>query len=256
MSSRWKVFLPRVLASTDGTAVVAVDRPIPTTKYACYRHNWNTFVRFELPEGITGKNLIDYYQKISFDLYRDPSQTNDYMQTAVLLGGGVGENAQALYSLYWDNGYPFLGNKGEWIPKSYDFNRIYNESTCILLGLHCDVVEYYLDNIRLSGVSSVETDTIRWTASTSGLWDVDRTANFAAIEDAIDNITPVVFKTGNRVIFDDNSLTTGGTKALNVQLWETVEPSTVIFDNDMLVYRLSVYDGASGPPRRRRTDDS
>lgn len=236
------IFAPGV-ASTDGTAVVAVDPTNPNNKVLHVTvHNWNTFVRFELPEGVSGKNLLDYYQKISFDLYRDPSQTNDYMQTAVLLGGASDGSS----TLYWDTDYPFLGNKGEWIPKSYDFNRIYNESTCILLGLHCDVVEYYLDNIRLSGVSSVETDTIRWTASTSGQWDVDKTANFAAIEDPIDNITPIVFKTGNRVIFDDNAYTTGGPKALNVQIRETVEPSTVIFDNDMIAYRLSLVDGASG----------
>ena len=236
------IFAPGV-ASTDGTAVVVEDPTNPDNKVLKVSiKNWNTFVRYDLPDGISGQNLLDHYQKISFDLYRVPSQTNDYMQTAILLGG-AGDGST---TLYWDSSYPFLGNRGEWVPKSYDFNRIYNESTCILLGLHCDVVEYYIDNIRLSGVSSVETDTIRWTASVSNQWDVAQTANFAAIEDAIDNFTPVVFNTGNRVIFDDNSMTTGGYKALNVQIRETVEPSTVIFDNDVIAYRLSVVDGASG----------
>ena len=158
------IFAPGV-ASTDGTAVVVEDPTNPDNKVLKVSiKNWNTFVRYDLPDGITGQNLLDLYQKISFDLYRDPSQTNDYMQTAILLGG-AGDGST---TLYWDSSYPFLGNRGEWVPKSYDFNSIYNESTCILLGLHCDVVEYYIDNIRLSGVSSVETDTIRWTAIVAG----------------------------------------------------------------------------------------
>ena len=140
-----------IYGPTTSTAEVVADPLNPDNKVLHVKvDNWNTFVQFVLPEGITGKNLLDNYQKVSFDLYRAADQTNDYMQTAVLLGPSTDGST----TLYWDSDYPFLGDKGKWIPKSYDFNRIYNESTTLLLGLHCDVVEYYIDNVRLSGVSS------------------------------------------------------------------------------------------------------
>ena len=228
-----------IYGPTTSTAEVVADPLNPDNKVLHVKvDNWNTFVQFVLPEGITGKNLLDNYQKVSFDLYRAADQTNDYMQTAVLLGPSTDGST----TLYWDSDYPFLGDKGKWIPKSYDFNRIYNESTTLLLGLHCDVVEYYIDNVRLSGVSSVETDTIRWTASVSNVWDA-ATTNFSALEDDPATGTPVAFASGNRVIFDDNVLTTATATPTTVQVSGTMEASTVVFDNTELDYTLTAADG-------------
>lgn len=76
-----------IYGPTTSTAEVVADPLNPDNKVLHVKvDNWNTFVQFALPEGITGKNLLDNYQKVSFDLYRSADQTNDHMQTAVLLG--------------------------------------------------------------------------------------------------------------------------------------------------------------------------
>lgn len=65
-----------IYGPTTSTAEVVADPLNPDNKVLHVKvDNWNTFVQFALPEGITGKNLLDNYQKVSFDLYRSADQT-------------------------------------------------------------------------------------------------------------------------------------------------------------------------------------
>lgn len=135
-------------------AVVSVS---PTDKTQNVLHvttkEWNTFAKFELPEELYGDKLLDSYQYIEFDVYRVQPSSNDYFQLPVVM---VGETNQ---TLYWDEGYPYQDNKSKW-----QHRRIAISSTepltgnAIVLGIHGDNVEYYLDNVKLTGTDRMVID--------------------------------------------------------------------------------------------------
>jgi len=212
--------------TTTSTAVVALDPTNPENKVLHVSNkSWNTFIELNLPEGITGQNLLDNYQSIVFNIYRPKTDGNDYMQMAILLGGD---------RLYWDEGYPYQGDKDIWHPKKYDFKQVSNNAEYIYVGFNNDAAEYYIDNIKLVGISSVETGTIRWTGSTSNLWDTGVTPNFMAVEDNPATGTPICFQSGNRVIFDDTALSSDS----QIQIDGTVQASSIVFENNERSYNL------------------
>lgn len=114
---------------------------------------WNTFVKFTLPEELYGEALVAKYQKIEFDIYRSTSMSNDYMQIAAVMIGTENQN------LYWDEGYPFQDNKGKWEHKSLTLstNDVLS-GNAIVLGIHSDDADYYIDNVKLSGNETVIID--------------------------------------------------------------------------------------------------
>jgi len=114
---------------------------------------WNTFVKFELPAELQGNALIEKYQQIEFDIYRAKSMTNDYMQMAAVMIGTENQN------LYWDEGYPFQDNKGKWEHKVLVFNTNATlTGNAIVLGIHSDDADYYIDNVKLVGTETTVID--------------------------------------------------------------------------------------------------
>lgn len=212
--------------TTESKAVVALDPSNPENRVLYVSNkSWNTFIELTLPEGITGANLLDNYQSILFDVYRPATDGNDYMQMAILLGGD---------QLYWDEGYPNQGEREIWHERKYDFNQVTNNAEYIYIGFNNNAAEYYIDNIRLVGISSTETGIIRWTGSTSNLWDMGITPNFTAIEDEPATGTPICFQSGNRVIFDDRALSADS----QIQVDGTVQASSIVFENNERQYNL------------------
>lgn len=220
-----KVFNMKDISSstTESKAVVTLDPSNPNNKVLHVSNkSWNTFIELALPEGITGANLLDNYQSIVFDLYRPATDGNDYMQMAILLGGD---------QLYWDEGYPNQGNKEVWGERTYTFSQVTNNAEYIYVGFNNNAAEYYIDNIRLTGVSSTETGLVRWTGSVSNVWDMGITPNFTTIEDPG---TPISFQRGNRVTFDDTAISSDS----KVQVDGTVEATSIIFENKERDYQL------------------
>lgn len=210
--------------TTESKAVVALDPSNSDNKVLRVSNkSWNTFIKLPLPKGITGANLLDNYQSILFDIYRPVTDGNDYMQMAVLLGGD---------KLYWDEGYPNQGDKEVWHERKYDFGQVTNNAEYIYVGFNNNAAEYYIDNIRLTGVSSVETGIVKWTGASSNLWDVGITPNFTAVGD--DSNTPISFQSGNRVIFDDTAISQDSRIILN----STIETSSIVFENNQRQYSL------------------
>lgn len=212
--------------TTTSEAIVTLDPANPENKVLhVSNRSWNTFVEFVLPEGVTGQNLMENYQSIVFNIYRPSTDGNDYMQMAILLGGD---------QLYWDEGYPFQGDKEVWLEKTYDFKQVANDAEYIYVGFNNNAAEYYIDNIKLVGMSSQETGTIRWTGSISNLWDMGKTPNFVAIEDDPDTGTPICFQSGNRVIFDDMALSSNP----QIQIDGTIQASSIVFENNERQYSI------------------
>lgn len=212
--------------TTESQAVVTLDPSNPANKVLHVSNkSWNTFIELPLPEGITGENLLDNYQSILFDIYRPATDGNDYMQMAILLGSD---------NLFWDEGYPHQGDKGVWHNRKYDFKQVTNNATHIYVGFNNNAAEYYIDNIRLVGISSVETGAVRWTGATSNLWDMGVTPNFAAIEDDPMTGIPICFQSGNRVTFDDLAVSSDN----QIQVSGTIQASNIVFANNKQAYNL------------------
>lgn len=223
--------------STTSVAVVADDPVTPGNKVLHVTNtSWNTFVEYALPEGITGANMLDKYQTITFDIYRPSTDGNDWMQMAILLGSD---------QLYWDSDYPYQGDRGMWHTKTYDLKEVKNDAQFLYIGFNNNTAEYYIDNIRLSGVTKQETDTLRWTGATSDVWDNGVSANFAHFTDDVDSVAPVVFANGNRVVFDDTVKTVPSSKTVNVKVSGSVEAPNVVFNNKSLDYVLTAADASS-----------
>lgn len=106
---------------------------------------WNQFPEFIVPTEYKGANLAKNFKTIRFRFYRPTSDQNDYKQMHVFFGSDV---------QYDDNGgYPFQGDKNVWQQRSYDIVNVpaTSTATALHLGIHCDVSEYYIDDIMLYG---------------------------------------------------------------------------------------------------------
>ena len=215
--------------TTTSTAVVAADPANPQNKVLHVKNTeWNTFVEYALPGGVTGANLYDRYQTITFDIYRPaPSDGNDWMQAAILLGTD---------QMYWDAEYPYQGDRGVWLTKTYDLSEVRNDATTLLVGYNNDKAEYYIDNIRLSGVVSQATDTLRWTGAASDTWADGGDANFVSLAD--EEATPLSFANGCSVVFDDTVEASPAEGNLSVRVSGTVEAPSVLFANKAVAYTL------------------
>ena len=226
--------------TTTSTAVVADDPAAPGNKVLHVKNTeWNTFVEYALPDGITGANLYDKYQTITFDIYRPaPSDGNDWMQAAILLGTD---------QLYWDADYPYQGDRGVWLTKTYDLKEVRNDATVLLVGYNNDKAEYYIDNIRLSGVVKQATDTLRWTGATSDVWANGGDANFARLADDVATAEPLSFANGNSVVFDDTVKAAPASGNVSVRVRGTVEAPGISFAGKELDYTLSAFNDADNP---------
>ena len=216
--------------TTTSTAVVAADPANPQNKVLHVKNTeWNTFVEYALPGGVTGANLYDRYQTITFDIYRPaPSDGNDWMQAAILLGTD---------QMYWDAEYPYQGDRGVWLTKTYDLSEVRNDATTLLVGYNNDKAEYYIDNIRLSGVVSQATDTLRWTGAASDTWADGGDANFVSLSD--EEATPLSFANGCSVVFDDTQGAAPAAGNQSVRVSGTVEAPDVLFANKDIAYTLA-----------------
>lgn len=225
--------------TTTSTAVVA-DDPAGTGNKVLHVKNtsWNTFVELALPDGTTGANFYDKYQTVTFDLYRPASDANDWKQMAILLGDD---------QLYWDAEYPYQGDRGVWQHKSYEIKEVRNDAQYLYIGFNDISAEYYIDNIRLSGVTKQETDTLRWTGATSDVWSNGGDANFAHLDDDADKATPLSFSNGNRVVFDDTVKAVPPSHAVTVRVKGTVESPNVVFNNSSLSYTMTPLNEPGNP---------
>lgn len=204
----------------NATATVAVDKTNADNKVLSVScKSWDTYVEFPLPDGITGQNFCDNFQTLEFDLYRLESSNDDYMNFVVKLGDDV---------LYSDEGYPNQGNEETWQRgRSYKLKNVKNNATVLYIGLHNDKADYYLDNIRLSGMPSQSTGTVTWTGSVSDVWDMATTANFT------DGTAATVFNEGNSAIFNDDP---GAHQTVN--LAGSIRAYDVTFNNNRHAYTL------------------
>ena len=217
--------------TTTSTAVVEADPANEGNKVLHVKNtSWNTFIEFELPDGVDGGNMADMYQSISFDIYRPASDQNDWMQMAVLLGND---------QLYWDEGYPHQGDKETWVKKTYELKYVKNDAVRLYVGYNNNTAEYYIDNIVLSGVSKEAKDTLRWTGATSDVWDVGTTPNFATVPADGSEGEPACFANGYAVIFDDTPAATAGAGTARVVVSETVEAPSILFSNKAVDYTLT-----------------
>ena len=106
--------------------------------------NWNCNPEFTVPGDVAGSALTSQYASVRCRLYRSSGDANDYKQFTVFLGDD---------ELYRDEGYPYQGDKSTWQTRTYALAAASdgNTSKALRLGIHCDVSDYYLDDIQLVG---------------------------------------------------------------------------------------------------------
>ena len=106
--------------------------------------DWGCHPEFTLSTELTGKALTDRYPTLRYQLYRSPSETDDYKQFAVFLGSE---------ELYRDEGYPHQGDMGVWQTKAYTLKSASADNTSLVLrlGIHHNNSDFYIDNIQLVG---------------------------------------------------------------------------------------------------------
>lgn len=108
-------------------------------------NGWNCFPEFPVPSEYKGAKILERFKTIRFRFYRPTSDQNDYKQMHVFFGSDV---------QYDDNGgYPYQGDRNIWQNRSYNIVNVPATSTAttLHLGIHCDVSEYYIDDVSLYG---------------------------------------------------------------------------------------------------------
>lgn len=142
-------------ATQSATKAVVSTSPTSSEKVLhITTKEWNTFPKFSLPEELHGEALMEKYQFIEYDIYRVQPSSNDYFQVPVVM---VGDNGHQ--TLYWDDGYPYQDNRNKWQHRRIAFNPSEAlNGNAIALGIHGDNVEYYLDNVKLVGASTLVVD--------------------------------------------------------------------------------------------------
>ncbi|MDE5571605.1 MAG: hypothetical protein K2I86_06110, partial [Prevotella sp.] len=106
--------------------------------------DWGCHPEFTLPTELRGKALSDRYPIVSYDLYLNTNDTDNWKQFAVFVG---------TQEVYRDEGYPAQGPKGQWQTKKYHISQVSDDNTSdvIRLGLHHNNSDFYIDNIRMAG---------------------------------------------------------------------------------------------------------
>lgn len=106
---------------------------------------WNCFPEFPVPEEYAGKKIKDIFTSVRFRMYRPSTDNNDYKQLHVFFGSDVQYDCSGQY--------PYQGDRNVWQQRSYDIVNVPEGSTAtaLRLGIHCDISEYYLDDIMLYG---------------------------------------------------------------------------------------------------------
>lgn len=125
---------------------------------------WNTLVELPL-EGITAEELGDY-ALIAFDLYRPAGDTNHWYQFRC----GVGD--EFLHDV--DNEFLHQGDPGKWVGRTYKINPVSSSSDKFYIGFNNDVMEYWIDNIRVISMDSdydmnTPEETLRYHADKCGI---------------------------------------------------------------------------------------
>lgn len=138
--------------TTNSKAEIAND---PTGKSNKVLHvknaSWNTLVELPL-EDITAEELTDKYSLIAFDLYRPSSDTNHWYQFRC----GIGDDF--MYDV--ENEFLHQGATGTWVNKTYTIKPVSNNSDKFYIGYNNDVIDYYIDNIRVISMNdSYDIDT-------------------------------------------------------------------------------------------------
>lgn len=142
----WNVDQGYVADESQAVAEVAQDPTNPNNKVLHITvKTWGTFVTLALPQELAGHMLTDKKSAISFDLYRPATDADDWKQFHAYLGSD---------KLYQDESYPYQGDKGQWVAKSYPLGKVTtatDDETSLHLGIHHNNTEYYIDNVRLKG---------------------------------------------------------------------------------------------------------
>lgn len=145
IGTKWKMW-DRWNNPVSSTAEVIADPANPSNHVLKVTvKGWNCFPEFSVPEEYKGAKIKERFATIRFRFYRPSSDTNDYKQMHVFYGSDV---------QYDDNGgYPYQGDRNQWQWRSYDIINVPDASTAtaLHLGIHCDVSEYYIDDIMLYG---------------------------------------------------------------------------------------------------------
>lgn len=145
VNTKWKMW-DRWGNPVNSTATVIAD-PTNSSNHVLKVtvKGWNCFPEFVVPEEYKGVKILDRFKTIRFRFYRPSSDQNDYKQMHVFFGSDV---------QYDDNGgYPYQGDRNTWQQRSYNIVNVPSGSTAttLHLGIHCDVSEYYIDDVMLYG---------------------------------------------------------------------------------------------------------
>lgn len=127
------------------TATVEADPVNPSNKVLhIVLREWGCHPEFTLPTELRGRAFTDRYPMVRYDLYRIADDNDDWKQFAAYLG---------TQELYRDDGYPFQGNRTEWLNKTYTMLSADegNTSDVMRLGIHHNNSEFYIDNIQVLG---------------------------------------------------------------------------------------------------------
>ncbi len=144
LGTTWTLWQSNGIAFTS-TAIVERDPANNNNKVLHIKlKDWGCHPEFSLPTTLTGKALTDRYPNVRFQIYRSSSETDDWKQMAVFIGGK---------ELYRDEGYPHQGDKAKWQTRQYALaaNSDDNTSDKLHLGIHHNNSDYYIDNIELIG---------------------------------------------------------------------------------------------------------
>lgn len=167
-----------VYSSTPvSTATVEADPTNPSNKVLHVRlSEWNCYPEFALPTELRGQALTHRYTMLRYRLYRSAEDAADYKQLAAYVG---------TQEVYRDEGYPYQGDKQVWQQKSYTLKAVDadNSSGVLRVGIHCDVSDYYMDDIQLVGPYD---DYV--TSADGGILDYcvnNTSSNYATISDNI-----------------------------------------------------------------------
>ena len=167
-----------VYSSTPvSTATVEADPTNPSNKVLHVRlSEWNCYPEFALLTELRGQALTRRYTMLRYRLYRSAEDAADYKQLAAYVG---------TQEVYRDEGYPYQGDKQVWQQKSYTLKAVDadNTSGVLRVGIHCDVSDYYMDDIQLVGPYD---DYV--TSADGGILDYcvnNTSSNYATISDNI-----------------------------------------------------------------------
>ncbi len=151
--------------STPSTAEISAN---PTGQPGKVLHvknaSWNTLAELPL-DGITADDLAEY-SLISYDLYYTSKDNNKWYQFRCAVGDDFLHNV--------DNEFLYQGEPKTWTSKTYPIQAVSNSSDKFYIGFNNDVMEFYIDNIRVISLDdsydiNVPEETLRYHADKCGI---------------------------------------------------------------------------------------